>query len=246
MILDNFPKVLWINLDKSLNRKIYMETLLKTNNISNTRISAINGLCKNGDLEKISIINPKISRAENACTCSHLKAIKYFIDHMTDQKVIIFEDDVSFEFLKYIPFNWGVFEKHLPKDYDLIQLAVTVDNGTVKPILLKTTPANHYYCSAAYLITREGGKKLISRYYDKNSMINLLNQTYLTSDAMISSTGNTYSIPIFTYGTSDSTIHPNHSNIHSRSKQNQLFEWKNFNLNLNGFDADKYFGNKLS
>lgn len=47
MILDNFPKVLWINLNSSEERRSYMENLLKSYNIENTRISAINGVDSN-------------------------------------------------------------------------------------------------------------------------------------------------------------------------------------------------------
>ncbi len=80
MILDNFPKVLWINLDQSKTRCSKMESLLNDNGICHTRIAAVDGVSQSG-IEQMKIIchtSNKISYAENACTCSHLKALKYF------------------------------------------------------------------------------------------------------------------------------------------------------------------------
>jgi GR25 family glycosyltransferase involved in LPS biosynthesis len=228
MILNNFPKVLWINLDKSINRRKYMESLLSFYIINNQRITAINGTNLNSEFDNVCIPNKKLSRAENACTCSHLKAMEYFINNMNDDKIIIFEDDVSFDFLDMIPYNWSDFEKKLPNDYQVIQLAITYENGPIDCVLIKTDPSTKYYCSAAYMITREGAKNLLSRYRSTvDNKFDLSIQEFATADSMISSSGSTYSIPIFTYKTSESTIHPKHSYIHNKSKSQQLIMWKN-------------------
>ena len=42
--------ICWINMDKSIQRKIHMEDILKNINIPNTRIQAIDG--KNEDVKK--------------------------------------------------------------------------------------------------------------------------------------------------------------------------------------------------
>ncbi len=229
MILDNFPKILWINLDKSVNRRKYMERLLNDHKISNQRITAIDGTSSsNMELFNICVPNARLSWAENACTCSHLKAMEYFINSMEDDRVIIFEDDVSFDFLNFIPYNWSDFEKSLPDDYDIIQLAITSEKANVTTKLVKTDTNTKFYCSAAYMITRQAAIKIINRYYlsDKNK-IDLSVQEFATADSMISSCGSTYSIPIFTYKTTNSTIHSGHLYIHNKSKLQQLTMWKN-------------------
>lgn len=230
MILDNFPKVLWINLEKSIDRRKYMEELLNGYGIQHTRIRAINGLdWRDPELKTFCFKNRMISSAENACTCSHFKALQYFVDNITDDKIIIFEDDVSFEFLKYIPYNWSEFEINLPKNYNVVQLAISTTK-VVTPNLVKTNPENNYYCTCAYLITKSAAKQILSNYYLKSySKFDLSRAVWATADTALYSLPNTYSIPIFTYCAKDSTIHSRHLNAHIDSKQQQLNMWTKIN-----------------
>lgn len=241
MILDHFPKVLWINLNKCEKRNTRMQKLLDSYNIIHTRIRAIDGTnLKNQELDSICVKNNILSNTENACTCSHIKAIEYFVKNISDDKIIIFEDDISFDFLPNIPFDWSVFENNLPKNYDIIQLAITNEFNNVSNTLVKTNPNMKYFCSAAYLITKQAATKILEKYYP-NDKIDLALQKYATADSMISSTGNTYSIPIFTYQTYESTIHPSHLYNHNRSKIQQYILWKNTITNNKTFDLDTYF-----
>ncbi|ANB50832.1 hypothetical protein [Powai lake megavirus] len=240
MILDQFPKVLWINLDRSIERKNYMELLLKTHNINHTRITAVDG-SNITELTNICVTNPSITNQENACTCSHILAMKYFLDEINDNEIIIFEDDVSFEFLKFIPYNWSKLYSNLPKDYGLIQLAITRDRGPVSHVLTKITLLYKYYCSAAYLITRDTAKEIINKYYCKESgKIDLSQNDCCTADGIITNTNKTYSIPIFSYQTSESTIHPKHLIIHNKSKTQQHKMWSIIARTKN-FDVESYF-----
>ncbi|AVL95030.1 glycosyltransferase family 25 [Moumouvirus australiensis] len=240
MILDNFPKVLWINLQRSSKRKEYMESLLNKYQIDNLRIQAIDGLVAE-ELDSVCFKNVSISNQENACSCSHLLAIKYFLEKMEDDKIIIFEDDVSFEFLRLIPFNWSEFECNLPSDYYIVQLAITKDFGSVNNILVSTNTKSKYYCSTAYLITRLGAQNIINKYFcPETGKINLRDQKNCTADAIISDSGKTFSIPIFTYLTTDSTIHPNHLPIHTKSKIQQQKLWI-MTSRQKQFDKNKYF-----
>jgi GR25 family glycosyltransferase involved in LPS biosynthesis len=224
MILDNFPKALWINLDRCVDRRKYMETLLDKYQIEHTRIKAVDGL-DHIEMETICDINPRISMLENACTCSHILALKHFIEKMDDQQVVIFEDDISFEFLDLIPFNWSELEKTFPDDYDVIQLAITHEKY-ITTKLVKIDDTMKYYCSAAYLITRKAAQKILEDYYsEKLQKIILCGKQYANADAMILHNGNVYAIPIITYQITESTIHPYHIYIHMRAKKQQLNEW---------------------
>lgn len=243
MYLDSFPKVLWINLNKSIKRRIYMENLLRQHNFNAIRIEAIDGTNRyNPKLNNICITNPNHSFAENACTCSHLLAMKYFIENMDDDKVIIFEDDVSFEFLEYIPYNWSEFEKHLPDNYEIIQLAITHEKNKIYDYLIKFNTDLFYYCSVAYLITRSCAFKILNQYYSNQyHKFDLLHKIHVTADAIITKTCNTYCIPIFTYQTTDSIIHPKHLYNHRISKAKQLEMWKKTYYHLDTFDLNEYF-----
>lgn len=218
-----------------------METLLNKYKLVHQRIAAVDGSMV-GELEKYCIPNNKLTRAENACTTSHLLAMKYFVENIPDDRIIIFEDDVSFEFLQYIPFNWSELDKNFPVNYEVIQLAITYEKGSVGNILVKTVPEMTYYCSAAYLITKKAATNLLAKYYAKNlGKFVLSTQLYATADAMIASTGFTYSIPIFTYQTIESTIHPQHLLNHNRTKTQQLNLWKYTMSNIHMFNPKNYF-----
>jgi GR25 family glycosyltransferase involved in LPS biosynthesis len=247
MKLNNFPLVLWINLDRSWIRHRSMLKKLSDLKLRNIRIPAIDGTGRDTSvLTNICDLNHTITPAENACTVSHLLAIKYFYEQTNEEEVVIAEDDVSFIFLDLIPFDWSEFRSSLPRNWKLIQLAVTTDSvslpskekssGTIPvPALLleKVTPESKHYCSAAYLINRSGAKQLLDRYYT-GQRINLRDNVHVTADAMITSTTNTYSIPIISYETAESTIHAHHLTIHSKCKQQQYQMWIAFNKFISG------------
>lgn len=233
MKLNNFPKILWINLERSIERREYMEELLNKNNLMNVRIVGIDGMNKE-ELEKICIKNDSITDSENACTCSHLIALKYFIENTDENEIIIFEDDVSFEFLNLIPYNWSELINNFPKKYDIIQLAVS-SSLQISNKLIKISVKNKYFGTVAYLITRDKAINILDEYY--NDKINLKYKENPTSDNIIISDQNTYCIPIFSYKVSDSTIHTNDLIFQRRSKKQQYNAW----LNLKNIDINKYF-----
>ncbi len=158
-----------------------------------------------------------------------LKLSSIFVECVNDDEIIVFEDDVAFDFLPYVPFNWSEFKEMLPTDYEIVQLAVTFPTGNLSPEIVKITPASKYYCSTAYLVTRPAAIKLINRYYAPDGKIDLSNQEFVTADAMIAATDNTYSIPIFTYQITESIIHQNHLHLHRKSKAQQLVMWTMLN-----------------
>lgn len=220
MKLDNFPKVLWINLDRNPMRRLYMNELLTKHNINHKRIKAIDG----SDLSDINKICPNIVNTLHnnvcACTCSHLKALKYFVQKMSDNEIIIFEDDVSFDFLKNIPYDWTKFKSHLPNNYDIIQLSITHDNPVINILNKKT-----YSSSAAYLITKDAAIKLLSKYNFLKSDTIDFNNNPIAADHMITSLDNKYSISLFTHLNLDSIIHPSHLNYHKKSRKLQTEAW---------------------
>ena len=241
MILNNFPHILWINLEKSEERRNKIIDLLNQYQLKNTRIIAIDG-SNEIELNSKCIINSNLTCYENACSTSHLTAMKYFIDNISDEEIIIFEDDVSFEFLEYIPFNWDEFYNKLPVNYKIIQLSVTRVTGIVNPILIKTHTNMNYYSATAYLIKKSIAIEIVNKFYSfEENKFNLSNEFYKTStaDGIISNTNYTYTIPIFTYQTTDSTIHQSHLGFQNNSKLQQLNLWKR--LKKTKFDHEKYF-----
>jgi GR25 family glycosyltransferase involved in LPS biosynthesis len=229
MRIQNLPLILWINLDRSVRRRNNMMKLLEDHGLENQRISGVDGLGRDKtQLFQLCETSLNLNPAENACTCSHLLALKHFLKS-DRQTVLIFEDDVSFAFSTMIPFQWEDLMNHLPTNWQVIQLAVTTESGSPPNHLARITPESKHYCSSAYLINRSGAEWLTERYW-LNEKIMLSDKDHATSDSMISSVPFAYSIPIFSYETFDSTIHPNHLYIHNRAKYHQYLSWEIFHI----------------
>jgi len=168
----------WINLDKAIDRRNFMEAQFKERGIINHRISAFSP----NDLKNVLIDEPpyncgyleciqngcKNCPIEYAVLCSHMKAIKTGYDSGAEY-FIVCEDDIGF------PFEID-FEKMitpLQNDIDIIQMMVITEGHTHNFY-------NHYYknniyfirynpitpSAAFYLISRNGAKKLLDNYYD--------------------------------------------------------------------------------
>ena len=96
-------KYFWINIDRSIERKKFMEEQFKRLNIENYRISAVTP----NDFENVLVQKPPLScnypgcttcTYEFACLCSHIKAMQEGLK-TNDKFFVIVEDDM------FLPFN---------------------------------------------------------------------------------------------------------------------------------------------
>ncbi len=107
--------IIWINLDRSTERKNKMEKILEKINIKNYRISAVDGKI----IEKPNLIYERImSNYEIACTQSHIKAIKY-LSELSGNYFMVCEDDICFNNLYFIKNNLENIIKNAPK-FDIL------------------------------------------------------------------------------------------------------------------------------
>ncbi|XWV26688.1 glycosyl transferase family protein [Tupanvirus soda lake] len=64
-------------------------------------------------------------------------ALKYFVEQMSDEKIVIFEDDIDFEFLNYMSYQtWSEFEDDLPPDYNVVQMCTIYPIKTMWNLML--------------------------------------------------------------------------------------------------------------
>src|SRR5262249_2262611 len=123
--LRHFPHLLWINLDRETSRRTYMENQLKPFSFPHTRIAGYDGSAED---PTAYLTHPNNRRAltdpEIGATISHLKAIKYFLDNLAAQYVVIAEDDLDLSICRFWDFDWDYVIEHLPYDWDVIQLAI--------------------------------------------------------------------------------------------------------------------------
>ena len=118
--------IVWINLEKSINRFNGMKKLLKNIKIDNTRIEAIDG--NNLGLYKIEnyIENNNLSNYEIACTLSHIKSINY-LNNINGKYFLICEDDISLKNLKYFKINLEDIIVKCP-EFDILLIYKTYHN----------------------------------------------------------------------------------------------------------------------
>lgn len=218
----------WINIDKCIERKIFMETQLHTKNIENYRISAETP--ETISLYSIIRNNESINTPEEiACILSHLKAIKKGYDD-GDEYFCILEDDMK---INKLDFNklFTYINKAQEKDNNKIELVQlytnshpfiikmfsenTIGDTDYKDFIIKRTedcPSTGYY-----LISRIGAKKLLDLFILSPTYFDLSYSFWTAADNVLYRPINSYiltypiAVSIIEYG---STIHPEHLGNH--------------------------------
>jgi hypothetical protein len=163
-IIGEIP-IYWINLDRSEDRKKFMEKQFKQYNIkNNVRIEAIDGNTLNENVNypynyhhSSGLI--KLTKCEIACTMSHIKAIKQaYLDDI--DFALIMEDDCDFRYLNFQKKSIiELFE--IAKDAEVIQLLTTCpyyELCVTDELLLKGFKWN----AGAYVITKKGINNLLN------------------------------------------------------------------------------------
>ena len=176
--------ILWINLERSNDRRLIMENLFKNINIPNTRINAIDG--KNEDVK--SYVNTdyerNLSDYEIACTLSHIKAINY-LKNINGNYFMICEDDISFnninlfnETLQDIIKNSPPFDILLLSKIYYYELGELYSNWNYH---LDFNGMNYQIAgTGCYIISRSGINKIIN-----NASYNIISNTFNFSSKKI-------------------------------------------------------------
>lgn len=153
----------YINLEKSLDRRIFMEKQFKENNISFVRIDAIDG--NNIKIKYKNRCTKKISNGELGCTLSHIKAIKTAYDNNCEIAVIC-EDDINFslinkwnekisDIINMIKTDWHIIKLHENNSRLIIN-----NNENPKLNIIHEKTAS----TGLYVINRKSMKYMIDRY----------------------------------------------------------------------------------
>jgi GR25 family glycosyltransferase involved in LPS biosynthesis len=232
--LIGIDKIFYINLERSRNRNKNMINLLKNLNVNYERFNAIDGneldinsinfesdYLKKKFIEFINISN----NYEIACTLSHLSLLlKLSVEN--GEYFLILEDDVNFNNFRYIDFNFKKIINDAPK-FDILLLYKTSD---IIPLNLYQRWDTEYLGTVGYIIN----KKCLKNIKDKFDLID--NKFFLKKNIKFSSADkyiyrlfNTfvYKYNLIDTGYDDSTIHPNHLNIHKKSINKNNYELKN-------------------
>lgn len=228
--------IYWINLDRSPDRRKNMEKMLQTIDISNERISAIDG--KNEKIyDMIDTNNYDSTDSEYGCLMSHLEAVRTF-KNSNNRVALILEDDCTLELKKY--WDGTTHEKTLnqkineiisnaPKDWEIIMLSYIVELN--HPLNNWSNDEKYIrfdsgiYSTLSYLINKKGAKKLIddcdnlSCYKDNVYLLNSNAQHKADHYIYKNTITYCYKYPLFIYDNEDSTIHDDHLNFHKQNKE---------------------------
>ena len=226
--LVHYP-IYWINLDRSKNRKSWIEKNFKKLGITkHTRVSAVDG-------SKLRVYNLNIpkeyynthSNNEIACTASHLNCIKQSYNNK-DNIAIICEDDVCFTLLKAIGKSLNEIISKCPRDWEIIQLGQS--NPDEMKLLLKKNKEyvnweKKYWGAFCYIINRKGIKKLYNTCFDNQQIKIKEGYKYrIVADELLYNICKTYTLtkPVITFRTLGSTLHKSHENWHEDGKKSLM------------------------
>ena len=239
--------VYYINMDKDIDRKEYMESQLPNHFERYYRIPGVNGkLIKNRNhdiVDGIEFFNEfnDNSVSEIGCTLSHLLAIKTAYEN-GEEIACIMEDDVYMNLLNIQEESLDEFIKEIDVDWEILHLYYQISDNLNKDFTqLKNyrlhlhQKGKYTYSSACYIINRKGMKKML------NSMGN--NPFYLMkymntsiADQILYDQVKTYtlnpSLVIPNNKDLDSTIDINNKNFQLKSSLNTLKKYEN-NIKVN-------------
>ena len=160
------PVVYWINLDRSEGRRARMQERLDTRGLAHVRVPAVDGA---DAAATDAIIASRANSSYNAATiASHLNAMALALDNGLD-RVLVMEDDTTFEPYDAWPGGFAAIAAELPQDYSAIALCIAelpknLDALFRRPRLVHRLRRRAYWSAGAYVITRPAMERLLARY----------------------------------------------------------------------------------
>ncbi len=236
----NFPHILWINLKRDQHRKHYMETqFAKFNVLNHTRIEGIPGTEFSRWCE---VFPPKnqVKIKELGCFLSHLKALKYYVQHPElGSDLIIAEDDWSLEYCNHWKKSFREYLDPISSNADIVKLSITykfedrqifkqltnTKTNTSTSLAITRSLKQHNisleprkyikdneFGATAYLVKYQTARKILAQIPQSHGKYQLKRFKYrLISDHFLFEEGVVFSLPLTSYNTTfDSTIHPSH------------------------------------
>jgi GR25 family glycosyltransferase involved in LPS biosynthesis len=218
----------WINIDRSRDRRAFMDEQFKKNLLDNTRISAITPSDFDEVLEDkrpLTCKHPGCVRCEYeyACISSHIKAMIEGLKDANNDWFVVMEDDIV------IPFNINYDEliRTLPKEAQLVQLLILY-GPTVKSLYdLYITHNAHFIkwqyllpSTGMYIISREGAEILVGKYFKNNKYDFTTCEYQVVADVALYSSINSFATTFpFAYPNIAlvSEIHPEHYEAHKQT-----------------------------
>ncbi len=250
-LINNIDTIYWLNMERSVDRKIRMESLLQNIDIKNERINAFDGtLIENIHSTYFYECNgnyPAYSNKEYAILLSHLHAIEGYIKSSNPKYgvAMIIEDDLSFDFAKYWDRDIKNIVENAPCDWDIIMLgyfsikidaidAINATDATDAKDEILYKKWDNEWSAISYLINHKSMQKICDLKTDDGKW-KCLETDLMVSDNYIFSKFNTYvyKYPYFTFpNDNDSTLHNDHLDYHRIYKINNYITHEKIFYNI--------------
>lgn len=205
MKFTNFPRVTYISLKESSDRRNDLVLQLESRGIFNHKmIECFDGRSTNY-LNNNIVTGPYLNGTESeviATSMSHVKAIYDWYTTSEDDIGFFCEDDIKFDMVDNWSFTWEEFIGNLPVDWKIIQLAlIRTETLTSEDMKLHIKKWDDWSC-CAYIINRTYTKQLLDDYYNNGIFtFDIKNTDHIPLPENIIYTSNylqTYTIPLFT------------------------------------------------
>jgi GR25 family glycosyltransferase involved in LPS biosynthesis len=233
--INKISHIVWINLNRSLDRRNEMMSLFYHIDIPNTRIEAVDG--QNPESVHLNIPihrnsnNNTMSNYEIACTYSHLKSIQSLLYKEGDYFMVC-EDDISFEHIYLFEKDLKMIIEEAPP-FDILLLHHFIDQNIIDLYTSWNDFRNITGCCIAstscYIITKEAVRKFCNLYTCQNDTFTFHKPEIGISvaDEFIYQNANTwvYKYNFIKTNENDSTIHNDHVSFHHELNQKNLVEF---------------------
>jgi len=188
----------WINLDKSTDRREFMEDQFKKKELDNIRIKAVTPddlYDVIDDFDKL-LAKKDYAKHDLACLLSHFKALNEGYKS-GDEYFVITEDDT------YMPFDidYKSFIASLPPEAEVSQLSVS-HSGCCYSLYNNYNQSNQFHFKwnyivpscGFYIVSKKGAEKLLKQFYNAEiDKYNFYSANYdLYADVLIYQSTNSY------------------------------------------------------
>jgi len=163
--LEGLPRIHYISLEESVDRRTNLENWFKKYNITDY----VPHLFKRFEEYNHKLVGPYVDSLaihSRGPITSHFTLLKEWYETTDEPYTLIVEDDLSLAPVEYWNFTWKEFFQNLPEDWNSVQF-----------VLVREHICNDYkferrrerdWCAAAFLIKREYAKLLLDLYYFDN------------------------------------------------------------------------------
>lgn len=244
MMFLNNADIFYINLDKRIDRKEYIEKHLKDLGITDFfRVKAYSPLDFSNDII-VQGSKMGVNEFSVAAAYSHLIAIKNFVDNSDKEFGLILEDDADLSNINKITFSIKDMFDYTHNEVGCLQLSVSTRED-IDPRFKIRMRDNWDFCAGAYVVTKKYAKKITDYYlkdgyfniekFNKVEIIDYRNNGLITTipvpESIVYNLTNTIVFPIFTYILSETSMSfsTEAQRQEVKSRQDFINHWSKYN-----------------